>query len=86
RGAVRLVALAHVSVEAFIVISFLTGLPFTAAIMAWSIWYGVRGFRRSAEWGPYLSSKGASTALSEPPPDNSGIAPAKPALEQRPRE
>ena len=24
-----------------------TGLPFTAAIMAWSIWYGVRGFRRS---------------------------------------
>ena len=29
-------------------------LTFTALLMAWSIWYGVRGFRRSEEWGPYL--------------------------------
>lgn len=31
--------------------SIVTGIPFTAALMSWSIWYGVRGFRRSAEWG-----------------------------------
>jgi intracellular septation protein A len=54
RSAVRLVALTHVGVEAFIVVNVVTGMPFTAAIMAWSIWYGVRGFRRSDEWGPLL--------------------------------
>ena len=51
RSAIRLVALTRSGVEAFIVINVLTGVPFTAAIMAWSIWYGVRGFRRSDEWG-----------------------------------
>ena len=50
RSAIRLVALTRSGVEAFIVINVLTGTPFTAAIMAWSIWYGVRGFRRSDEW------------------------------------
>jgi intracellular septation protein A len=51
RSALRLVALTRVGVEAFIAINIATGVPFTAAIMAWSIWYGVRGFRRSDEWG-----------------------------------
>jgi hypothetical protein len=54
RGAFRLLMLATSSVDAFIVVNILTGLPLTAALMAWSIWYGVRGFRRSEEWGPYL--------------------------------
>ena len=26
------------------------GVPVAAALMSWSLWYGVRGFRRSAEW------------------------------------
>jgi intracellular septation protein A len=54
RSALRLIALTRLSVEAFIAINIVTGIPFTAAIMAWSIWYGVRGFRRSDEWGPFL--------------------------------
>lgn len=32
-------------------LAVLTGAPFTAALTTWSIWYGVRGFRRRAEWG-----------------------------------
>ena len=55
RSALRLIALMRVSVEGFIVVNIVTGIPFTAALMAWSIWYGVRGFRRSEEWGGYLS-------------------------------
>lgn len=54
RSALRLVALTRIGVEGFIVVNVVTGMPFTAAIMAWSIWYGVRGFRRSDEWGPLL--------------------------------
>jgi hypothetical protein len=57
RSALRIIALMHLGVEAFIVINVVTGLPFTAAIMAWSIWYGVRGFRRSDEWGPFLRER-----------------------------
>jgi intracellular septation protein A len=54
RSALRLVALTRVSVEGFILVNIVTGIPFTALLMAWSIWYGVRGFRRSEEWGPNL--------------------------------
>jgi Outer membrane lipoprotein-sorting protein len=34
-----------------VIVNIATGIPFTAALTAWSIWYGVRGFRRSDEWG-----------------------------------
>ena len=51
RSALRLVALARVGVEAFIAVNVVTGIPLTAAIMGWSIWYAVCGFRRSDEWG-----------------------------------
>ena len=26
-------------------------VPFTAALMSWSVWYAVRYFRKSDEWG-----------------------------------
>ena len=54
RGALRLVTLVVGSVDAFIVVNIVTGIPFTAALMAWSIRYAVRGFQRSQEWGPFL--------------------------------
>ena len=54
RSALRFIALTRVSVEGFIVVNIVTGIPFTAALMAWSIWYGARGFRQSEEWGSYL--------------------------------
>lgn len=51
RCVLRLVALSRLSVEVFVVVSVATGLPLTAALMSWSLWYGLRGFRRSREWG-----------------------------------
>jgi hypothetical protein len=43
--------LSRLSVDVFVVVSILTGIPLTAALMSWSLWYGLRGFRRSREWG-----------------------------------
>ena len=51
RSAVRLLALAHGDVDVIVAVNVLTGVPFTAGLTTWSIWYGVRGFRRSTEWG-----------------------------------
>jgi Protein of unknown function (DUF3159) len=48
RGVLRLVMLVYTSVEAFLVVSVITGLPFSGAIVTWSFWYAVRGFRLSA--------------------------------------
>ena len=51
RSAIRLLALSWRNVDLFILINIATGIPFTAALMTWSLWYGVRGFRQSEEWG-----------------------------------
>jgi hypothetical protein len=51
RGAIRLLALSWRNVDLFILINIATGIPFTAALMAWSLGYSVRGFQRSEEWG-----------------------------------
>jgi intracellular septation protein A len=55
RSAVRLTTLTSGDVDAFIVVNLLTGIPFTAALMGWSVAYGVRYFRKSAEWGEAIS-------------------------------
>jgi intracellular septation protein A len=54
RSAVRLLTLSTSSVEAFLVVNMLTGVPLIALMMSWSIWFGVRSFRRSEEWGPAI--------------------------------
>jgi len=51
RTAARVLALVHGDVDVIVAVNVLTGVPFTAGLTTWSIWYGVRGFRRSAEWG-----------------------------------
>jgi intracellular septation protein A len=51
RAAVRIATLSTWSVDAFVVVSFITGVPLTAALISWSVWYGRRGFERSEEWG-----------------------------------
>jgi intracellular septation protein A len=51
RSALRLVILVRSSVDVFVLVNIVTGAPITVALMAWSIWYGVRAFRRSGEWG-----------------------------------
>ncbi len=57
RTGLRFVVLLRSSVELYLLINVVTGIPFTAALMSWSIWYGVRSFRRSQEWGPFLSDR-----------------------------
>lgn len=51
RSVVRMLVLSQSSVDAFVLVNFLTGFPFMTALITWSVWYGVRGFRRSEEWG-----------------------------------
>jgi intracellular septation protein A len=55
RSAIRMLALWKGGVGFFIVIQTLTGIPFTVALIVWSIRYAVRGFEkelRAAEPGP----------------------------------
>jgi intracellular septation protein A len=51
RSAVRMTTLTSGDVDAFMVVNLVTGIPFTAALMGWSVSYAVRFFRKSAEWG-----------------------------------
>ena len=55
RSGVRLATLAMSSIDAFVVVSAATGIPLTAGMMTWSVWYATRAFRRSEEWGWALS-------------------------------
>jgi hypothetical protein len=48
RGVLRLSMLVYTSVEAFLLVSVLSGIPLSAALMTWSFWYAVRGFRPPA--------------------------------------
>jgi intracellular septation protein A len=57
RTGLRFFALLRSSVELYLVINVVTGIPFTAALMSWSIWYSVRSFRQSEEWGPFLNDR-----------------------------
>ena len=50
RSALRLLVLTHMSVDVFVAVNIVTGIPFTAALMSWSLWYGLRRFRRSTEF------------------------------------
>ena len=54
RSILRLVALSGSTVEAFLAVNIVTGVPLTTLLLGWSIWYGVRFFRRSEEWGPTI--------------------------------
>jgi hypothetical protein len=48
------------SIGAFAAVQIATGVPFTIALVAWSVWYATRGFERSTEWDDAGSSKDAS--------------------------
>jgi intracellular septation protein A len=65
RAALRLVILAAFGVDVFVAVSFATGFPITMTLMSWSIWYGIRGFRRSEEWGPAIAELEAAALEAE---------------------
>jgi intracellular septation protein A len=56
RGALRLVLLVYTSVEAFLLVSIATGIPLSAALTAWSFWYGVRALRHRSPSAPRAQS------------------------------
>lgn len=51
RSALRAATLLGLGVDLYVVVNLATGVPMIAAMMSWSIWYAVRSFRRSEEWG-----------------------------------
>lgn len=51
RSVARFWVLTHVDVGAFVAFNLLTGFPLMSGLMSWSVWYGLRAFRRSDEWG-----------------------------------
>jgi intracellular septation protein A len=65
RSVLRLIVLAALGVDVFVAVGFVTGFPITMALMSWSIWYGVRGFRRSEEWGPAMAELEAAALEAE---------------------
>ena len=65
RSALRLLVLEALGVDAFVAVGFVTGFPVTMALMSWSIWYGVRSFRRSDEWGPAIAALEAAALEAE---------------------
>jgi hypothetical protein len=60
RSAARMATLSNGDVDAFIVVNMVTGVPLTAVLMGWSVWYAVRYFRQSAEWGEAIKLLEAS--------------------------
>jgi intracellular septation protein A len=56
RSGVRLATLSESSIDAFVLVNAVTGFPLTVAMMSWSVWYAVRAFRRSEEWGWALAN------------------------------
>ena len=54
RSAVRMASLSGDNVDSFLVVNMLTGVPLTAMLMSWSVWYAVRYFRKSEEFGEVI--------------------------------
>jgi hypothetical protein len=50
RSGIRMFVLTSGSIGAFAAVQIATGVPFTIALVAWSVWYAVRRFERSTEW------------------------------------
>jgi len=57
RSGIRMFVLASGSIGAFAAIQIATGVPFTIALVAWSVWYANRAFERSTEWDEPESSE-----------------------------
>lgn len=53
RSILRLLVLVWSSVELFVLVTVVTGIPLTLALMSWSFWYPLRMFRREPDlWRP----------------------------------
>jgi hypothetical protein len=55
--AVRSVVLIRGSVDLYVLVNVMSGLPCAAALMSWSIWYGVGALSRSEPWDSFPISR-----------------------------
>jgi hypothetical protein len=62
RCAVRLTALIFLSVDGYLLVAALSGAPQILALLAWSIFFTTRSFRRSEEWGGAIAAAEAAEA------------------------
>ncbi len=65
RGLVRLTALLTLSTDQYALVIALSDAPFLVALLAWSVYYSLRIFRRSDDLGPLVAA--ASAAPSKNP-------------------
>jgi hypothetical protein len=56
-SAVRSVVLIRGSVDLYVLVNVMSGLPCAAALMSWSIWYGVGALSRSEPWDSFPISR-----------------------------
>jgi intracellular septation protein A len=61
RSGLRAATLLGLGVDLYVVVNLATGVPMIIGMMSWSIWYAVRSFRRSAEWGWAIEAMEAGT-------------------------
>jgi intracellular septation protein A len=61
RSGLRAATLLGLGVDLYVVVNLATGVPMIVGMMSWSIWYAVRSFRRSAEWGWAIEAMEAGT-------------------------
>jgi hypothetical protein len=62
RAGVRLTALLSLSTDRYVLVAALSDAPFLIALLAWSVYYTTRAFRRSPEWAPVIAAAEASPA------------------------
>jgi hypothetical protein len=60
RALVRLTALLTLSTDRYVLVTALSDAPFLVAILAWSVYYTARVFRRSPQWAPVIAAAEAS--------------------------
>ncbi|HEX2346753.1 MAG TPA: DUF3159 domain-containing protein [Gaiellaceae bacterium] len=63
RSGIRMLFLTSGSIGGFAAVQIATGAPFTILLVAWSVWYAVRGFERSTEWDGADTSNGDVSEL-----------------------
>jgi hypothetical protein len=62
RAGVRLTALLSLSTDQYVLVAALSDAPFLVALLAWSVYYTTRAFRRSPEWASVIAAAEVSPA------------------------
>jgi hypothetical protein len=68
RALVRLAAFLTLSTNGYVLVAALADAPFLVGLLAWSVYYTTRVFRRSPTWGPLLAQAEMQGAISSPIP------------------